>query len=69
MVQLRHAGCVPSDARIRANATRHFERRRRVSRGWGRAASDGLNQPTSLDSAYGIALSICVPDDRLLCGR
>ena len=24
---------------------------RRVSRGWGRAASDGLNQPTSLESA------------------
>jgi hypothetical protein len=27
MVQLRHAGCVPSDARIRTNVTRHFERR------------------------------------------
>jgi len=27
MVQLRHAGCVLSDARIRADATCHFERR------------------------------------------
>jgi hypothetical protein len=39
---------------------------RRVSRSWGRAASDGLNQPTSLESALRHrALSTWVPDDRL----
>jgi hypothetical protein len=39
---------------------------RRVSRGWGRAASDGLNQLTSLESALRHrALSTWVPDDRL----
>jgi len=37
-----------------------------VSRGWGRAASDGLNQPTSLESALRHrALSTWVLDDRL----
>jgi hypothetical protein len=60
MVQLRHAGCVLSDARIRADATCHFERRPESEPRLGRAASGGLNQPTSLEfignTAYVVTL-------------